>query len=243
MSYNIYSAPHELTSPKIAKALHQATGFPVFEDDIARDGNWMGFGSPYNHATLKHAQASGFDYFYGDHAYFERHKFYRLTKNALFHDGRGKSDGTRLRQFYRTKTPWRKRGRYVVLCPQSEGFFSRLGMTQQGWIDSCKEQIKTYTDRPIVIHHKRDKKPLRLLLKKAWIVVSHSSNSGLEAIMNGIPTITTAHSHVSDMSTKGFEFIEKPYYPDNRLEWAAVLADNQFTLEEIREGKANDLFR
>lgn len=241
MSYNIYSAPHELTSPQLAKALHCATGYNIYNDQMYRDGGWMGFGSPWNWHTLQYSQSKGNDFVYLDHAYFNRHKYYRVTKNAYFHDGSGQTNHSRIRKFYRSAQPWRK-GRYIIIAPQSEEYFLRIGMNQADWIQGCIDKIKKYSDRPIGIHYKRDRKPLRDMLKTAWLLVSHTSNSSLEAIMHGVPTICTGLCHVTPMATKGFENIEKPFYPDNRMDWAGVLADNQFTLDEIKEGLANAKF-
>jgi hypothetical protein len=237
--YKIYSVPDELTSPKVAQAFHDATGFEIVEDSQERNENWLGFGSPFNWNTLQHAKKTGFDFVYVDHAYFHRNRYYRVTKNALFHDGTGRTNHARIRQFYLRESPWKK-GKNIIICPQSWDYFKRNGMRQDLWLQNVIKKIKKHSDRRIIVHHKRDRTPLVEFLKDAWMVVSHTSNSGLEAIMNGVPTICTGECHVTPMATKGFEFIENPYYPENRMDWAGVLADNQFTLQEIRDGIYND---
>jgi hypothetical protein len=230
----VYEAPNELTSPKFAAAFAHGCGGEVRQK--YRMGRWSGFGSPMHLDGLRQTIADGFDYYYGDHAYFGRHRFFRVTKNALFHDGAGRSDMKRIvRHFYSRPKSWNK-GRKIILCPQSEAFFLRLGMTQQNWIDDVKEELRLYTDRPIAVHHKRDTRPLLSLLRDTHCVISHSSNSAVEAIMNGVPAINTAPSAAVLMCRRKLCDVENLLYPENRLEWAGVLADNQWTLEEISNG-------
>jgi hypothetical protein len=236
MSYNIYSVPRELTSPKVAKALHAATGFDVYTDNIERPGGWMGFASPYNWNTFVHARDNNEDYIYVDGAYFGRRVFYRVTKNGLWHNGEGQTDCRRLKKFYHKPKNWVK-GKFIIICPQSGGYFERNGMDRKAWINKVKYRIRKHTDRRIIVKQKHDPKPLKAYLKNAWMVVSHTSNSALEAIMEGVPAISTGLCHASPLCTDGFANIENPYYPENRMEFAGVLADNQFTLEEIRKGR------
>jgi hypothetical protein len=234
MSCNVISAPHELTSPKFAAAFAQGCGGQVVTSYAG--GAWAGFGSPLHHEGLQQAIAAGQDWYYGDHAYFGRKRYYRVTKNALFHDGTGKTNGKRLLQFHRAPGYWKK-SLFIVLCPQSEGFFNRLGTSQQEWIDNTTAEIRKYSDRKIKIHYKKDPKPLSELLRLGWACVVHSSNSAVEALMQGVPVVCTAHCHASLLSTP-MERIEKPFYPDDaeRMRFAGVLADNQWSLDEIRAG-------
>jgi hypothetical protein len=234
---NIYSAPQELTSPKIALALQEATAGTIWTDNIPRSGTWAGFGSPSNLNTLTAAQERGDDFFFVDHAYFGRGYFYRITKNALFHSGRGKSDLSRLKFFHRELKPW-VYGANIIICPQSEGFFRRQGIAQADWIFNVINQLKKVTSRRIIIHHKRDPRPLSDLLANAHAVIVHSSNSAVEALMAGVPVFATAPCPAAALAEKDLSRIEKPFYPKNRMEFAGVLADNQWSLEEIRNGTA-----
>jgi len=239
----VYERPEERTSPMFAKAFALGSG------GIVRHryqlGPWAGFGSPQNFHELRATIRAGFDFFYGDHAYFSRGNFYRVTKDALFHYGTGKSDMQRIKKFYPGRLkPWTRGGKYVVICPQSDPFFKRNGTTQAAWIKETQETLREYTDRKIVMHYKSDTKPLAELLQHAYCVVSYSSNSALEAILSGVPAINTGDSHAALMCSGRLAEIENLYRPDNRLEWAAVLADNQWTLDEISSGicwrKLND---
>jgi len=236
--YDIYRAPNELTSPKIAKAFHHRYGFNIKDNNTYCGNGWLGFGSPHNWQSLQDCFAMGDDFVYIDHAYFGRHDFYRVTKNAYFHSGVGDPDYGKLRMFYPRDIPWRKSGGRIVVCPQSDGFFIRRDIDPKKWLDDTCARIRTLTDRPITIRTKKDRIPFRVHLRDAWAVVSYSSNAGFEAIMQGVPAIYTADSHARLLATD-FACIENPYYPDNRNQVAAVLAANQWRLDEIRDGECD----
>lgn len=230
----VYQMPEERTSPLFARAFAQGCG-GVVKNRYA-PGPWAGFGSPQNWHEMQQSIRDGYDWYFGDHAYFRRGQFYRVTKNAFFHDGAGVSDMQRVKMFFGRLEPWRRTGSNIILCPQSETFFRREGTTQAAWLAQVTEELRQHTDRKIIVHHKRDTKPLWSLFKSAYCVISYSSNSAVEAVMAGVPAINTAYSHAALMTRRSVADINNLYYPDNRLEWAAVLADNQWTLEEISNG-------
>lgn len=234
---NVYSVPHEKTSPLFAKAFAQGSGGKVLARAYV-GGDWAGFGSPLNWHEMHRAIADGHNWYYGDHAYFHRHKYYRITKNALFHRGNGVSDMKRIKPFHSKALKWVK-GRRIIICPQSDTFFRlRFNTTQQDWLNSVILELRKYTDRPYFIHQKRDIKPLKECFGDAHCVISHSSNSAVEALMHGVPAITLADCPAHHMTRNSIADIENLLYPENRYEWAAVLADNQWTLEEIASGTA-----
>lgn len=236
MSVNVYTVPHERSSPLFAKAFAKGCGGRVLEK--YEDGIWAGFPSPVNWPDLERHITDGKEYYYGDHAYFGKHEYFRVTHNAIQHTGLGDTNGIRLQKFWPRPKPFKREGASIVLCPHSEHFFVRHGMTQNGWIEDTRQELRKYTDRRIIVHHKRDNLPLSFMLRKAWAVVGFKSMSALEAIMHGVPAVSTGECAVSSLCTK-LENIEKPYYPDDchRMKVAGVLADNQWTLAEMASGK------
>lgn len=230
---SVYQQPQENTSPIFARAFARGCGGIVRDRYV--EGRWSGFGSPQNWHELQRSIEAGFDWYYGDHAYFRRGTFYRVTKNALFSRGVGKSDMQRVKMFLEKPASWGS-GENIIICPQSDTFFRRVGTTQIEWITNTVKELKRYTDRKILLHFKKDRLPLSAFLKGAHCVVSYSSNSAVEAVMNGVPAINTADSHAALMCRSSLSDIENLFFPDNRLEYAAVLADNQFTFEEMSNG-------
>ena len=110
---NIYINPNELTSPKFAEAFADGCGaeHEFIKPGIYKPGAWAGFGSPYYWSSLEQAQEQGYDWYYGDHAYFGRGVFYRVTKNAYQYYGHSDPDYERLKPFFEAVKPWRRGGR------------------------------------------------------------------------------------------------------------------------------------
>lgn len=234
----IHCVPNEKTSPKFAKAFAEGSGGKVTQAHWDGDSVWAGFGSPENWRDIVRIRQLGAPFFYGDHAFFGRHQYYRIAKNALFTYGIGHSDMKRISRFHRKALRW-TRGANIIICPQSDAFFRlRYGTTEAEWVGGVIAELKKHTDRKIIVHGKRDHKPLAQLLPNAHCVVVHSSNSATEALMNGVPAICLADCMARDMTRNSLADVEKLLYPENRYEWAGVLADNQWTLHEIASGMA-----
>jgi hypothetical protein len=238
MTPNVYAPPNERRAQDIARAFAAGCGGHVRTHYVP--GPWAGFGSPGTWDGLMETRRAGHDFYYGDHAYFGRHQFFRFTKNAWQHRGTGTGSTSRLRPFYRNTKPWHRgknAGRDIIICPQSDAYHQRMGWNLESWIESIQARLALATDRPLIIRSKNDKRPLSADLMNAWCVITHASNAAVEAIMNGVPAICTGDCAASIMSGSDPLNVEYPFYPDGRMEWASVLAANQWTLAEIRNGE------
>lgn len=235
---DVVTVKDELTAPKFAESLAMGIGGRVVHEYNA--GPWAGFGSPGSWEGLMRARAAKEDFFYGDHGYFGRGVYYRVTKNAFQHDGRGTPDLARLRPFYERAAPWKK-GKRIIVCPQSEGHHARFMAAD--WLSDTLEKLKAVTDRPIKVRmNKHGPRPLEADLDDAWCVVTHSSASAIHGLMHGVPAICTADCAASRMALADPFNVEYPFYPDGRVEWASVLAANQWTLEELKRGACREVF-
>lgn len=83
--------------------------------------------------------------------------------------------------------------------------------------------------------------PLSEVLRDTHILITHNSNAAVEAVLEGVPVCVSPISAAYPMSTP-LEDIERPRMPD-RTEWLHSLAYGQFTLDEMRSGKALALIR
>ncbi|KAK3280356.1 hypothetical protein CYMTET_11800 [Cymbomonas tetramitiformis] len=86
-------------------------------------------------------------------------------------------------------------------------------------------------------------KPLRDLMQDdCWALVTDVSGAGVEALMLGIPVIS-AHkgSMFYTMSTHDIAAIHSPVMADRRP-WAANIAHNQWTVEELMSGQALEFY-
>lgn len=217
---------------------------------IVTDGKWRGGASMFygidsaNEGAWRAAQRSGEDWYYADNAYFDAFRgiYFRVAKNRLQHDGRGTSDGRRFAMLGLDVRPWRNGSAgHVLVCPQSEHFMRVAAGYAGDWTTDVVEQLRERTGREIRVRQwNRDKKRLAQELPAAmagaWALVTYSSGSAISAILAGIPAISTtecvARRMCGDLST-----IEEPQRPE-RESWLNVVADNQWTLEEFRQGLA-----
>jgi len=229
------------TSPLFAEAFYKGVCGETYTLGYSQkyDGStdWAGFATPRNWFEIQLCREKGYNFYYGDHAYFGRNHFYRITKNAFQHNGIGKSDCKRFLWHGIEIKPW-KRGRDIIICPQSDIFFLLRGIDKADWIEKTISEISRFSDRKIIIHEKRNQIALKKLMPDAHCVIVHSSNAAVEAVLSGVPAICLGHCAASLMSVASISRIEDLYFPENRLEWAGVLADNQWTFDEIESGAA-----
>lgn len=236
---NVYTVHNEKTAPLFAVAFAAGCQGQLRTQDEYYVDNWAGFGSPVTWPGLMETRKCGLDWYYGDHAYFRRHHFYRVTKNAMQHTGTGflsMTEKIRAEKLLRPSEvkPWRKSGKNIIICAQTDGFHKRMGVAD--WESEIRQKLALVTDRPIISRTKKTARPLAEDLMDAWCVITHSSNAAVEAVLDGVPVISTADCASSVMGLHDAFNVEYPIYPSGRWEWAAKLAANQWTLEEIRKG-------
>lgn len=205
-------------------------------------GDVAGFWLPELLEILDQAIAEGRNWYYGDKAYFDRTKYFRITKNAKMLTHFEQSTPERFNKLGLSIKPWRE-GSDILLCPQSDTFFRRIGTTQADWILNTSKAIGQYSDRKIRINLKRagddTERFFRGQLGNIHAVVVHSSIAGVQAAIEGVPCFATdPESTAGKFGTTDLSLMENPIKPDNREQMAWALADNQWTLEEIKAGKA-----
>ncbi len=189
-------------------------------------------------------------WWYVDNSYFDPHRgtYFRVTKNALQVDPAGKtSDGARFARLGITVKDWRHKpdGRILVI-PQSDDFMKSTLGRKGDWLRETVEKLNAwgYGPRVRVRPWLRDKKAAYVELHRdlddAALVVTWSSASAITALYEGIPAISesgAAHALTGPLTQ---ERIAQPLMPDlvERTRFLEILADAQFTLEEMRNGVA-----
>jgi hypothetical protein len=170
------------------------------------------------------AKAGRHHIFYADNSYFDcaREKQFRITKNAIQHRGIGESDGTRFAALGIEVKPMRPEGigDHVVVALQSEEFM-RVVAGDPGWRDRV---ITGLGDVPLIVRTKQTKRPLRDDLQNAKGLVTWSSAAAVTALLEGVRVACSTQCCAT--------------YADDRLKWAQVLSDNQWTADEIARGDA-----
>lgn len=193
---------------------------------------------------------------------------FRITKNALQHTGTGEfpiSESDAKRRFKNLGIeikPWRKRGRHVLVCPPLRLSGAVWGYDADAWLANTLAELRKHTDRELRVRAKltwNDNKssntsgyrgrpktnlvPMADDLKDAWALVTFNSNSATEALLAGIPVFCTEPCASYAMGTPDLSLIETPRMDADRGRWAAMLACNQFTLGEMRDGTAWKMIR
>jgi hypothetical protein len=132
--------------------------------------------------------------------------------------------------------PWRpRREGYVLVGLPGPAFGKMIGLDMQAWGDSIVDRIRKHTDRPIRLREKTCTRPLSHDLDGASVVVTHSSNVAVDAIVEGVPCIVESLNPAAPVCSLDLADIEHPHMPD-RTHWWASLMCQQFTMAEMASG-------
>ena len=195
-------------------------------------------------------RAVGRDFYYIDTGYFGNGKkklFHRITKNDVQWFGpiierpgdRLDRTGVQLAKF--------KRGTNIIIAPPSQKLLNNYDIILEDWLASVQEEIKKYTDRPIVIRTKQgrsvrvnDDTMEMALDRDVHCLVTFSSIAAGEALLYGKPAITLGPNAAAPLCSQSISEIENPYIPtlDEVAAWARHIAYCQFTEAEMRDGTA-----
>ena len=194
---------------------------------------------------------SGRDYYYIDSGYFGNDKkkhYHRVTKNNMQYLGELDSNCPSDR-FAQTGSSLKKfrGGRNILICPPSEKAMSYWGLNLQEWLKITIDNIKKYTDRPIVI---REKQPRSVrtnedtiemaLSRDVHCLVTFNSIAAVEGLINGKPVFTMGPNAAQPLANTDLTKIDDPRIPsmDEVHNLCCNLAYQQFTLREMRDGTA-----
>jgi hypothetical protein len=181
------------------------------------------------------------EWWYLDNSYFDvaREKQIRVTRNALQYVSTPArpSDGRRLAKLG-IQVPERPAGEHIVICPQSAEFMKTLAAWPCDWLESVIDELRNRTQRTLRVRLKADRTPLAHDLQGAWALVTHSSAAAVEAVAAGIPAYCTGYMALGAIAQARLEAIDHARAPRRDLAQArlAILADHQWTLDEIARG-------
>lgn len=237
-----YGVQGQHTSPQFARAFAQGCRGIVSWADRLEPGPAALFAVPERWSLLQSARAAGTDVYYGDHAYYGRGRFYRITKNRDQWQGEGPVDPLRYERAGGPEIrPWRSKrtGQHVVVCPQSAAYCAMQGFDVSAWVNEVTDTIRVHSDREVRVRWKRDERPLAADLVDAWALVTYSSASALYALAAGVPVFVLApFAAAAPMGCADLRRIERPVYPDGREPFLMALASQQWTLDEMAGGLA-----
>ena len=205
-------------------------------------------------------------WWYIDNAYTDpqRGQYFRVTKNALQVDPRRywseddrpallptsdmrPSTGERFARLGIKVKDWRDNpnGRILVI-PQSDDFMKSTLGRKGDWLKETVDKLNAWGFGPRIRVRPwlRDKKQAYIELHKdldgAALVVTWSSASAITALYEGIPAISESGSAYALTGGLLEQAVREPRRPSlaERQRFLEVLADNQFTLDEFRDGTA-----
>lgn len=159
------------------------------------------------------------------------------------------------RHFAATMKPWLEpsSGDYVLVLGQVAGDASLRGLDVDRWAAQTMLQLRSrgipalFRPHPQaavgarVVNLPRAEGDLAAVLDRAMWAVTYNSNSGVDAVMAGIPTVAIDAGSMAWPVTGRVPYLEPPT-PD-RARWGAELAWTQWTLAEIKNGDAWDHLR
>ena len=239
-----YPQPGKAKSRLVLDAFAAGAGGRIANQTTALEAGSAAF---YGVVGIEHlvrlSVAEGRDWFYGDNSFFDagRGRFYRFARNAVQIARPAPPDHARLAALGVEVKPWKKVGRHIVVVEQSEHFLNLVGAKH--WLLRVLTDLKLHTDLPLRVRRwSRDKASaavtLRQDLEGAWALVTHMSAAANEALLAGVPVFTSGPCAASPMASGQLSEIERPRYPEGREDWAAGLANSQWTLDEMRSGMA-----
>jgi hypothetical protein len=182
----------------------------------------------------------GQDWYYIDNSYFDkvRGQQYRVTKNRIqVKVGDKTSDGKRFAALGIEIKPWLDPSdeAHWVFIEQSPSFMRDVA-NDPNWLPRRLAEVKDKR-RVVVRSWESDKlkvqKSLVDDLRGAWALVTYSSAAAVTAVAEGVFSVVEPMSSIAGMTCSKIDSVQ-----DERLRYLSVLADNQFTIEELRDGKA-----
>lgn len=158
-------------------------------------------------------------------------------------------DGERWeRNFGHLMQPWKDGGEYTVVMGQVRGDASIERVDIAGWYEEAAANLSAEWKLPVVFRPHpfdgfaktptgttRHTGPLQDILDRARVVATFNSNSGVDAVLAGIPVIARDRGSMAwPVAAQDYDHCHRP----DRTEWAHGLAYAQWRIEEIAAGEA-----
>lgn len=200
-----------------------------------------------------------------DSGYVKREKYYMVGLDGL----NGRADfrvpdimqdsmpGDRWEQLGVELKPKRedRKKNHVLLCGQVPWDASVQDTDHLAWLQEMANKLTKATNRTVIFsRHPLSPKEIHirgvqninipcldLWLKGCHVTVCFNSNSGVESVIAGVPTLSfDPGSMVWEISQHHIDSIEDPYFPEEeeRRRWAHALAYCQWHIDEIKSGEA-----
>lgn len=155
---------------------------------------------------------------------------------------------------------WKTNGDTILICTQRNGGWSMKGFDVVAWLNQTVNEIKKYTDRPIIVRpHPGDKNALSYLnrkdkkwnisqtekitddFKNARCVITYNSSPGVAAAIEGIPVFITdpepKYSQAFGVANTDLSLVENPKTFE-RQQWIEKISMSHWNFDELKSGEA-----
>lgn len=240
------------------------------QDILHADAVFVCRTSPYAKRVMEACVRLGVNYIYCDKGYLNRgwksdnpDIYYRFSVNNFQPLDYFQSIPRPSDRWDKLKIPLKKPqggGKHIVFagCSWKFGLWNGFEITE--YATQVVQQIKKYTDRPIIYRPKvsskkppeipgtlfsYDEKRIAEDLESAHALVTFSSNAASDAIFAGIPAFVLGPAIAKPVSNTDLSKINEPYFPDEhtRKQWCYDLAYCQWRVEEMMNGMVWEYLR
>jgi hypothetical protein len=202
------------------------------------------YGWKMNAYLARHPQ-----YVYADLGFFVRETHYRICVGGWSpHEYvRAGLPDTRFKSYGLEVKPWRKSGENIVIAGASGKSAATHGVRHNEWERLMSKRLQDI-GRPIVFRPKQtdpykspiggtiyDEGPLDRTLANAWALVTHHSNTAIDALIAGVPVYCETGAGAA--FSCGIDEIADPPLPEGREQFLADVAWLNWTLDEMRSGE------
>jgi hypothetical protein len=192
------------------------------------------------------------NFFYVDNGYFgglyKGREYYRVSYNALHYQGASNPNFDRFAKFG-IQICDRETGPTVLICPPRQAWANTtVKLDCDEWLDKTFKEVRDKCSKAVMVRFKpRSEKEARNdeaynALHNKWALVTYMSNIAVEAVLQGVPIFVHEDHCAKTMghTLDELHMLDSPWLPEKevRHEWAATLANNQWTLEEFKDGTA-----
>lgn len=261
---HIYVRPGAQHQAEFGKAFQQGLSkhgirAEILDNRLATDCDVAVFWSHRHKHIIEHQKARGRSYLVAEAGYFNnpepRFHFVSLGWGGLNGraDFRNKhSPADRWQKHGGTLLPWRADGNYILIMGQVAGDAAVEDVDLKSWYGHQKLKARQCSDLRVVFRaHPKGSYPslcngslpaesLTQALCYARLAITYNSNSGVDAVLAGVPTVAVDRGSMAwDVTFRDVEtaLASETEMPD-RTQWAYDLAYCQWTHEEIANGEA-----
>lgn len=187
---------------------------------------------------------------YADLGYWQRETYYRFAVNGWSPERylRQGFPATRFERLGLRIKPWRTGGREIVVAGSTAKACADHGIGYQEWERQVIDRLKD-CGRPVVYRPKptdaaaspisdvpMDRRPVSEMLDSAYAVVTHHSNTGVDALLAGVP-VHCETGAAAAFSVPLEQIADAPLL-EGREQFLFDVAWLQWTLDEMRTGEA-----